>query len=637
MEYKVQYKVKNKMQALPVECVSLDGEIGIRFDRFAYERVSGEFAIKEILREAEEFFAEKYDDEYSEGMWRSEFWGKLVISAARVARMKNDNELKAALAESVKRVLAYQCEDGYLSTYRDRKNIFGGRRDDPTYALVGWDSNWNVWGQKYTLWALLECAMLLDDESILAAAAKLADNVITTLSEMGICATGAGVQFGMAAGSIMKPMLILYRLTGDKRYLDFSLEIAADWEREDGKCPNLIANSLAGTPVHLWYSESDGWVAKAYEMMSCFDGICELYRLTGDEHLLVATERFWELVKEGESNILGSVGYCERFMNAAAYPDSATEVCDVIHWMRLSYELLIITGRARYAEAFERAFLNAFLAGIYDDGREGAFFVRSSGRHWVAGTQCETKYQHCCVNNAPRGFVNAAEMAVTKSGAAYYVNAYYPTTVRLGEVSFRIGDGYTDNGSPIITVRGLKPGTLIYLRAPEWSGKTIALPMADGNYVEMAAGEYTPVAVYSEYNTVIMVNFDMTPKVIPFGREFIDLPATDYHVHRWIDPRGGVCDRGAMVRGPMCTVQYGPVVLARSKKIGASEADMFCGKSVYGKDVECTAQPIRRNNLLAQCRVTLAADGEESTYLMCDFASAANCDTFDPRYFTVFV
>ena len=637
MEYKIQYKVKNKMQALPLGCVSLDGEIGKRFDRFVHGRVSGDFAIKEILGEAERCFAEKFDDEYSEGMWRSEFWGKLVISAARVARVKNDSALKAALAASAYRLLAYQEGDGYLSTYRDRKNIFGGHREDPAYPLVGWDSNWNVWGQKYTLWALIECAMLLDDKQILAAAVKLADNVIKTLSEMEICATGAGVQFGMAAGSLMKPMLILYRLTGEERYFDFSAAIAADWEREDGKWPNLISNSLAGIPVHLWYNEKEGWAAKAYEMMSCFEGIFELYRLTADEHLLSAIERFWELVKADESNILGSVGYCERFTNAAAYPDSATEICDAIHWMRLSYELLITTGRARYAEAFERAFLNAFLAGVYENGRDGAFFVRSSGRHWVSGVQCDTKYQHCCVNNAPRAFVNATELVVTESNGAYYVNTYCQATVRKGGVSFRISDGYTDRGSVTITVRGLKPGAKVYLRAPEWSARTCATVMATGEQAVMTAGEYTPVTIDSEYNTVVKVDFDMTPRVIPFGGEFKDLPMTDYHVNRWIDPRGGLCDRGAMVKGPMCTVQRGPVVLARSKKIGASEAEMFSGKTVYGKDVECTAQPIRRNNLLALCKLTLTVGGEECTYLMCDFASAANCDTFDPRYFTVFI
>ena len=636
MKYKVSYKVQNIMNAFEQSAISLDGEIGRRFDRFAYERLSCEFAIKEILKEAEECFANKLDDEYGSGMWRGEFWGKQIIGTARVARMKNDPDLKREIKKSVERVLAYQREDGYISTYRDSDNIFGSIMSDPSWQIVGWNSNWNIWGQKYTLWALIECAMLLDDADILNAAIKLADEIVFTLKKHGIPATGAGVIFGMPAGSIMKPMLILYRLTADKKYLDLALDIAADFNREDGKSPNLIANALKGIPVHSWYDESDGWIAKAYEMMSCFDGICELYRLTGDEHLLAATERFWELLGEGESNVLGSVGYCERFTNAAAYPDAATEMCDVVHWMRLSYELFLITGKTRYVDAFERAFLNAFLAGIYDDGRWGAFFVRSSGKHWDSQPQCDTKYQHCCVNNDARGFVNAAEMIVTESDGGYYINSYVPATVHLGEAVFRISSGYTDRGVSAITVRGLKPGTRVYLRCPEWSVKTTANIMRKGEVVSLVAGEYTPIII-DRADEIVYLSFDMTPKVIPFAGEFAEIADSDYHVMRWIDQRGGPCTRASMVKSPMCTVQRGPMILARSKKICSKEEDMFSGKTVFGKDVKCTAVAMRREPMLAMCYVTFDDGVEERTFTMCDYASATNCETFDPFFFTVFI
>ena len=90
MELKIPYKVKNKIETLPLSAISLDNEIGARFDRFVHNRVSSDFAISEILREAEGFFVTKFDDEFGAGMWRSEFYGKLMLSFARVAAMKND-------------------------------------------------------------------------------------------------------------------------------------------------------------------------------------------------------------------------------------------------------------------------------------------------------------------------------------------------------------------------------------------------------------------------------------------------------------------------------------------------------------------------------------------------------------------
>ena len=54
MSYKVNYKVENLMDTAPLGSCLLEGEIGARFDRFISERVSGKFAVEEILREAVE-------------------------------------------------------------------------------------------------------------------------------------------------------------------------------------------------------------------------------------------------------------------------------------------------------------------------------------------------------------------------------------------------------------------------------------------------------------------------------------------------------------------------------------------------------------------------------------------------------
>ena len=131
MNFRIAYKIKNVMQLPDVGDVFLDGVIGIRYERSIYERVTSKFAIDMILREAEEFFADQYDDEFLYGMWRSEFWGKLMLSAARVCRMQRDEQLKQDIRASVYKVLQYQDADGYLSTYKEKDCIF---RVDPAEA-----------------------------------------------------------------------------------------------------------------------------------------------------------------------------------------------------------------------------------------------------------------------------------------------------------------------------------------------------------------------------------------------------------------------------------------------------------------------------------------------------------------------
>jgi hypothetical protein len=49
MNYRVEYKIKNVMNTSNLGSCFLEGEIGARFDRFIHERVSGKFAIEEIL------------------------------------------------------------------------------------------------------------------------------------------------------------------------------------------------------------------------------------------------------------------------------------------------------------------------------------------------------------------------------------------------------------------------------------------------------------------------------------------------------------------------------------------------------------------------------------------------------------
>ena len=648
MESKISYKVQNKVFAPALGDVELQREIGKRVDRFIYERVTSDFAKKEILKEAENAFRDQFDDELydvgnSFGNWAGEFWGKLIISAVQVCTLKNDPQLRETIRQSAYNILQYQDADGYLGTYRDKRNIMPADPAD-TMKYLGWegDPNYSVWCQKYTLWGLLEAADLLDDAHILDCAEKMAEQLMDVLEELQVRLKDAGICEGMCSCSILKPFLILYRLTGKEKFYKFALDIVKEWDREDGEAPNLIRNALSDTPVGQWYEtakyyprEKPGtWSSKAYEMMSCYEGLCELYRISGNERYLDAVKGLYELLIRYESNILGSVGYCEMFFNAASYPDSANEVCDVIHWMRICYELFCLTGEPKYMESFERAFVNAFLAGMHQDGKYGAFFIRSSGRHWLAEGHCNTKYQHCCVNNMPRGFCNAAEAAVMHSSDGYYINSYIPTQVQFGNTVIWVKDGYIDSGAVTIHIRGMETGKRLFLRIPEWSKETTISCM--GAEYSAEAGTYFELPAQKP-DFFLKLRFDITPRVLDFAGEYRNLPDNDYHVKRWIDNIGGPCDRGAMTTCAMSTVRRGPVILARSKRIGSKEADMFSSKTVWGKAPVVSSEMIRHDNLLCACDVTFQMNGEEVVYRMCDFASAANQDLEDPRYFTIFV
>ena len=78
----------------------------------------------------------------------------------------------------------------------------------------------------------------------------------------------------MAATSVLEPIVLLYRFTGDPRYLDFARYIVEIWDEPDG--PRIADHAAAGKGVN---KTANG---KAYEMLSNLVGLCELARATGD-------------------------------------------------------------------------------------------------------------------------------------------------------------------------------------------------------------------------------------------------------------------------------------------------------------------------------------------------------------------
>ena len=625
----LEYKVKNCVTPLPMESICFGGSIGQQASRFFYERAQSKYAKTVVYRETEDQFCLRNDDETPVGFWRGEFWGKWMISACRIARYTRDASLKEFLHSSALRVIATADPDGYIGSYKDPENVFPC---DPeaSLAAVGYRSvfNWNVWCRKYTLWGLLETYLLTEDQEILVAAAKTADQLIDMLHRMGVKTGQCGTFNGLPAGSIMKPMLILYRITENKKYLDFAQDIADDWEREDGKVPNVIANALSMKPVHTWYERPRFW-AKAYEMMSRFDGILELYRVTGVKRYLQAAENLYELLWEHEQNTLFSVGFNDLFVNGAAYPNAISEPCDVIHWMRLCSELYYLTGNAKYMHTFEYSFYNPFLAASFKDGKWGARGVRSMGRHMVTHGKVEMQHNHCCVTNVPRGFINAAECYVLQTTDGLVINHYTDFTAKSEKASIVISGSYLRDGKASIAVNALAP-LKIALRIPAFSG-TAAL---NGEEIKAEDGYYTVQLPAGE--TVLTLEFNMTVNLRERSEPAEHFPSDDFRIRRYISDNP--VREEDMTWDRRATVVYGPLLLTRSKLIGNTEEEMFASATVAHKGCSCAVEPIDCEGVNNAFSVTFTnAEGTRKTK-MCDYGSGTNIESpDDDRLFNIFV
>ena len=627
----VERPVKDRLTPAKVSDVKVGGRVADIQSTFFANRIQGEFARKEIWKEAHEAFAHPDDDVFNKGigMWKGEFWGKLMISACRVAEHTHDRELQAFLHEEALELIKYQHEDGYLGTYVDKEYVVPLPLEEQTKRM-GWPCswNWNLWCRKYTLWGLLACYRLTGDRALLEAADRAMNQQIVMLRRRGLklCDTGTQSMHGFPPCSVLKPLLWLYQDTHKEKYLDYAREIVGYFSDPTCQAVQFAEKLATGRPMQDWYPSENGKWGKAYEMMSCLDGFVEYYRVTGEKAVLDVAVKMCERILADELNLCLSVGYNDQFWGAARHLNCVSEPCDAIHWMRLNHDLWLVTGEAKYVDAIEATFYNAFLAGVRPDGKWGARCVRSHGRHQKAPPQSGMTLQHCCVNNMPRGFMDAAQTVAAKDAeGTLYVALYHDATVRLDGEEVEISGDYPVKGEVLVRLHRTAAGKVRF-RVPSWcpslvvcSGETCCRVMDPGWFETQApAGD-------SQWS----LHFDMNPRIVDSNRE----PVGDYDpksplVTRWArNEDGDLGERDLMpllTRQPMATVMWGPLLLAKSRKVGDTRPDILDNHSVNRGGWTLSVQPIEgARKVWGAWRLTFEKDGRRRTCGVCDYASAA--------------
>ena len=585
-------------------------------------RVFSRYAHEDVMDEAVRAFETHYDDTHKpgNGYWQGEFWGKTMLGHAGAFRYTGRADVRDyVLAQASRLVGGYMQPDGYLGTYKDPRFVKGG---------------WNIWGRKYTLWALVEAYEATGERRFLDAAAKTADQIIAMLADMKIPLCKTGSFNGLASCSILFPLVRLYRHVPKAEYLDFMKAIVADWDRADNAPPNLIANAFSGKPVHEWYPDPVIW-AKGYEMMSCYEGLVAYAELTGERRALDAAAKFADLLAEHEANAMGAVGYYDHFTHAAANPNGTVEMCDVIYWMRLCHALYRATGETRHLDRAERAFCNAFLAGLYACGRWGAYSVRSHGyRHGTAGMCLGMRHHTCCVDNSPRGIYDFADHAVYVREGVLEVNHYLPMKATLdGGVEIEVSGDYPISENVRVEVRTPRPAKVSF-RVPEWCDYLTV----DGKRVTGACGRVSmdtaagrnSFAIRFSMPTRIVHRPDVGKPALQSGYE-CDGKGNDGCRFLFELPEAFPEMRGVARENLAAYVVRGPLVLARSARLGLVAREIFAAGTVNGDRAwRVEAKPLPTDAKPAPVwgawELTFVKDGETRSVPVCDFASAASDD-----------
>jgi uncharacterized protein len=339
--------------------------------------------------------------------WDGEHVGKWLHAATLAWVNTGDPVLREKLDYIVAELAKCQMPDGYLGTYDEEKR---------------WKS-WDVWAHKYNLIGLITYMRYTGNTAPLPTCRRMADLLCITFGDepgkRDIIKTSPHV--GMASTSVLEPMVLLYRLTGEPRYLEFCKYLLRAWESPKG--PKIISTLLAVKRVD---KVANG---KAYEMLSCLNGALELYRTTGDTQLLQACLIAWQDIVERRLYITGGASYFEIFHDDYDLPNvnNVGETCVTVTWMQFNAQLLRLTGEARFADQLEHVVLNQLFGAQRCDGAAWGYYVQMEGQKPYS-TNLDG---HCCLSSGPRGVALIPSFALTTDADGIVVNLYDAGSARL--------------------------------------------------------------------------------------------------------------------------------------------------------------------------------------------------------------
>jgi DUF1680 family protein len=548
-----------------------------------------------ILAQDVNRLVEPFKNRTEDRCWQSEFWGKWFTSAVLAYRYHPESQLKTILDKAVSDLIATQTPDGYIGNYAENKHL----------------EQWDIWGRKYCMLGLLAYYDLTKDKNSLLAARKLADHLIKELSDKKTLIVKQGNHHGMAASSVLEPICLLYFRTGDQKYLDFANEIVKEWETNDG--PQLISKAdvdVAGRfpKPKVWYGPEQG--QKAYEMMSCYEGLLELYRLTGKPEYLRAVEKTWQNILDKEINIAGSGSAMECWFGGkhlqTIHVDHYQETCVTATWIKLSQQLLRLTGESKYADAIEQTWYNALLGSMHPDGADWAKYTPLAGRRLEGSEQCGMGI-NCCVASGPRGLFTLPLTAVMSDVDGISVNFFVEGSYKLLSPDGKPMEvvqqtDYPQTGQISIKLLIPKESQLkVKIRIPGWSQRA-ALTVNGQSVADGVSGTYAEISRLWKSGDVIGLSLDMRGRVVRMG----DVP-----------------ENIAIVRGP--------IVLTRDARLGSPHVDESV-KPMIDRDGFVNLEPAGVNQdgiwMKYKCSFMVEShkEGENKpvAIMLCDYASAGN-------------
>ncbi len=384
-----------------------------------------------------------------------------------------------------------------------------------------------LWGNARLLCGLVEACRAFHDPALLATARKLGDFYVEVLPRF----TDPGRMREYARGDTyasgyvtcyfpaMEGLVKLHALTGEKKYLDTAITMAAFYKSFD-RLPIDHAHGMLCNQVSLLL----------------------LYETTRDAAYLERVERRWyELVTGGYVNPAGGI------LEKCRVKFTRDEGCALADWLRLNLMLGRVTGKARYWAMAERTLHNHFLQNQTPNGGFGHRMVLCDEAGVSGFKDSIQEATWCCTFHGQLGFVNLQAHLTEQTGEVITSNFTldFTTGTVVSEIHPGIGAGEVLRQR--IRLTGM-PATVVRVRHPHWADAVTAVD-AGGKSLPLVGKD----GFFATAQPVTEATFIFNGGIYAENRRCARLP-------------------GGPVAGESCVFGYGPKILATPGRAAAMPA-----------------------------------------------------------------
>lgn len=419
---------------------------------------------------------------------------KVLEGMAYSYQMSKEAEIKNCMDSLIYYIGAAQEPSGYLYTAwtlraRDYNTQIYATYEKEPYDYL--DDSHELYNMGHMYEAAVAHYKATGQRNFLEIALKNADHLYDTF--------GPGKREGMPGHQEVEIGLVkLYRVTGDKRYLDLA-KLFID-RRGHG-----LGSRGAYNQDHIPVVEQEEAVGHAVRANYMYTAVTDIAALTGDPGYLIAIDKIWNNVVSKKIYLTGGVGSTygnEAYGKNYELPTiSYAETCAAIANVYWNYRMFLLHGDSKYMDVLERTLYNGLISGISMDGTK--FFypnvLYSDGNYkFNKGANGRSPWFNCscCPTNDVRFISSIPGYLYATKKHTLYVNLYMSNTATIEldqnlEVRLEQETEYPWKG--LISTRiypSRKTTFTINLRIPGWATNQ---PIASDLYRYLNPDEKKPI------------------------------------------------------------------------------------------------------------------------------------------------